>query len=258
MTIKTTILFLVLLRFNFLSYSQQTIHAEDIISDIKAGKNISIENATIEGVLDFTFMEEKLQKLPKKKPSRHQDNKIDHQIAVKISFINCTFEDDVLAYIPDHDKSGYTFVANFEEMITFKNCVFESRALFKHSVFDDISSFRRSNFSGDSTFKHAIFKEISDFSNTYFENEAVFKHTMFKKSVTFENTIFEEDATFKHTVFYEGVSFKDTRFKGSLNAKHTAVKGNFDMTGMKVNGEIDSKHMTINGQSFSSYLLNNQ
>ena len=35
-------------------------------------------------------------------------------IEEKISFVNCTFKDDVLAYIPDED-SGYTFTASFKD-----------------------------------------------------------------------------------------------------------------------------------------------
>jgi len=51
------------------SFAQKTIEALDIIKDIKKGKSISINNAIIEGVLDFTFMEEAFEKIPRKKKS---------------------------------------------------------------------------------------------------------------------------------------------------------------------------------------------
>ena len=42
------------------------------------------------------------------------------QIESSISFINCTFEDNVYAYYHDED-SEYTFVANFENDVIFSN-----------------------------------------------------------------------------------------------------------------------------------------
>jgi outer membrane protein assembly factor BamA len=51
------------------SFAQKTIEALDIIKDIKEGKSISINNAIIEGVLDFTFMERAFEKMPRKKRS---------------------------------------------------------------------------------------------------------------------------------------------------------------------------------------------
>ena len=59
-----------------------------------------------------------------------QENYIKQQI--KISFKNCTFKDDVLAYIPDSDDSGYTFTASFEDEAIFINCTFERKAMFKY------------------------------------------------------------------------------------------------------------------------------
>ena len=95
--------------------------------DIKKGKNITYKNATIVGVLDFTFMDEQLDKLPKKRRSwwgnNNSNNKIEKQIDQKISFENCTFEDNVFAYIHE-ENSGYTFIANFEDDVIFKNCIF--------------------------------------------------------------------------------------------------------------------------------------
>ena len=51
---KITLLTLVFTLISFVGYSQKTVNAEDIIRDIKNGKDISISNATIEGTLDFT------------------------------------------------------------------------------------------------------------------------------------------------------------------------------------------------------------
>jgi len=255
----STILFLSTL----ISFSQKKINASDIMEDIKDGKDISYNNSTIVGVLDFTFMDEALQNLPKKKKSwwnwgnNYSDNTVKKIIENKISFTNCTFTDDVLAYIPD-ENSGYTFVASFEEKVIFSKCIFERKAMFKYSKFEREADFTDANFEDDTTFKYAKFDQNISFSNTKFREPATFKNTKFRKKVSFENSIFEESATFKYTKFYNGVSFKNVAFNEDLNLKYTEVSGDFDITGMKVAYDIDSKYTKINGKSFNKYLLNNR
>ena len=53
--------------FSATAIAQTTVKAEDIMRDIKNGKDVSYENVTITGVLDMTFMEDKLPDLPKKR-----------------------------------------------------------------------------------------------------------------------------------------------------------------------------------------------
>ncbi len=259
---KITLLTLVFSLISFVGFSQKTVNANDIIKDIKAGKLVNISNATIEGILDFTDMEEKLKDLPTRKRkwwnNNGNDNKVKNPIEVKISFTNCTFTDDVLAYIPDSEESGYTFVANFEENAIFKDCTFERKAMFKYSNFDKESSFENAKFQGDSTFKYAKFRNSSNFANTDFQNEATFKYAEFKTFIDFSNSSFEESATFKYAKFRDGVSFKNVQFGEDLNIKYTEVSGTFNISGMKVAYDIDSKYTKINGKSFSRYLLNNR
>ena len=224
------------------SFAQKTVQAEDIIKDIKAGKDVSISNATIEGVLDFTYMEEKLDDLPRRKKKwwngnwNWGSNTVNNTIETKVSFTNCTFTDHVLAYIPDSDDSGYTFIANFEDDTIFKNCTFERKAMFKYSEFDRNASFEGAQFEDDTTFKYAKFDNY----------------------ISFANSRFSESATFKYSEFSDGVSFKNAKFEEDLNIKYTKVRGKFNISEMKVAYDIDSKYTKINGQSFSKYLLNNQ
>lgn len=240
-------------------FSQKTVDAVAILKDIKAGKSISYENTTIKGVLDFTFMNEALEKLPKKKKnswwnSSKTNNVIDKQIKVKISFTNCNFIDDVLAYIP-HEESGYTFVANFEQEVIFKDCIFEKKALFKYSHFDDDLDFSGTIFTDDNTFKYAKFNRKSNFTATKFNEVASFKYAKFKKNTSFSNAVFKDSAIFKYAYFSNGVSFRNTQFEEDLNIKYTKVSGDFDITNMHVKFDIDSKYASINGKSFDTYLL---
>jgi hypothetical protein len=259
---KITLLTLVFTLISFVGFSQKTVSAEEIIAEIKSGKDVSISNATIEGVLDFTYMEEKLSELPKRKrkwwKNDNGNNKVENVIRVNISFNNVTFKDDVLAYIPDSDDSGYTFTASFENKAIFKNCVFERKAMFKYSEFEDDSSFENADFQDDTTFKYAKFRRAADFSNNTYENSATFKYANFATFISFANSTFKESATFKYTKFNDGVSFKDVKFEEDLNIKYTEVSGKFDISGMKVAYDIDSKYTRINGRSFSKYMIDQQ
>ncbi|WP_422091866.1 pentapeptide repeat-containing protein [Tenacibaculum ovolyticum] len=255
---KNTITFIAVI-FCLTIHAQKTVNASDIIQKIKNGKPVEISNATINGVLDFTFMNEALPKLPKRKSwwNNGGSNTIEKQITNKISFINCTFNDNVLAYIP-HEKSGYTFVANFESDVIFKGCNFKQKAMFKYSEFERNTNFSNTKFNEDSTFKYAKFERNISFENTFFEEPATFKYAEFKQHVSFKNSVFSESATFKYTEFKDGVSFNNVNFKEDLNIKYTNVSGEFNIIDMNVAYEIDSKYTNINGKSFNTYLLNNK
>jgi hypothetical protein len=223
--------------FSVRAFAQNTVQASDIMKDIEKGKSISYENTTIEGVLDFTFMDEKLPDLPEKSKwyNNGGSNTVDESTAVSISFVNCIFKDDVLAYI-HIERSGYTFTADFDKDVVFKNCEFSRNAMFKYSNFDREANFEGSKFLRESTFKYAEFDEKANFSNTQFADDATFKYAEFDEGVSFENAIFEE----------------------SLNIKYMNARGDFDIAGMKVRDDIDSKYTKVNGKDFTTYLLNSR
>lgn len=220
---------LLLLLISLNAYSQRNIKASDIMRDLKKGKDISYKNATIEGVLDFTSMEEELPKLPRKRRwfNNGGSNTIKRDLSSKITFENCVFTDPVYAYIHDED-SGYTFAANFEDNLSFKNCQFKDDALFKYSTFSD----------------------KADFSNSHFERENSFKYAVFKRGVDFSEATFKEEGMFKYTNFRNGVSFNKSVFKDELNIKYAKVSGKFDIKNMLVEEYIDSKYTRINGEKF--------
>ena len=226
--------FMVIILITSTTLAQQTVKASDIIKDIKKGKKISYKNTTITGVLDLTFMDKKLPELPKKSKwwKNGGSNTVEESIDSELLFVNCIFKNDVLAYIHD-EPSGYTFIANFENDVTFKNCQFKGNAMFKYS-----------NFEGD-----------SDFSNSSFKEDSTFKYSKFDNKVNFSNTVFNENAIFKYAEFRDGVSFENAHFEDDLNIKYAEIRGDFNMKGMKVAHEINTKYTDINGKSFSKYLL---
>ncbi|WP_075340844.1 pentapeptide repeat-containing protein [Tenacibaculum agarivorans] len=253
------ILILALLIISVSLTAQKKVYASDLLKDIADGKNVSISNATIEGILDLTYMDEALPNLPKRRKwwNNGGSNTVEKQIRGEILFFNCTFTDDVLAYIP-HEDSGYTFIANFESSVAFKNCTFERKSMFKYSDFEENADFSGTKFLDDSTFKYANFYRNISFEGTHFDEPATFKYAKFKRFVSFANSKFSETAVFKYTEFKDGVSFNNTQFKEDLNIKYMKVSGEFDINNMVVNYDIDSKYTRINGKSFSKYLFKNR
>lgn len=249
-------IFVLIFMYLFLTmHAQETVYASDIMQQLKDKKSINISNVTIKGVLDFTFMQDALPKLPKRKRwwNNGGSNTVEKQITKNISFVNCVFTDNVLAYIPD-ENSGYTFVANFEETVTFKDCVFEEKAMFKYSDFEGDTNFSGTKFLDDNTFKYAEFDKNISFKNVLFEKTATFKYADFNRFVSFANTIFRKSVTFKYAEFNKGVSFNSTKFEEDLNIKYLKVSGIFDINNMDVNYSIDSKYSLINGKRFNSIL----
>jgi len=216
-------------------FARQTVSASQIMDDIRDGKNISYENVTVVGPLDFTFMAQKVPDLPRKARwwRNGNSNTVEESIDVSVLFRNCTFRDDVLAYIHD-DPSGYTFIADFDKEVVFAQCTFNKNAMFKYSDFDADADFSGSDFQMETTFKYAEFDEYANFSGTRFD----------------------DDATFKYAQFDEGVSFKNAVFEESWNIKYMKARGDFDVAGFEVRDDIDAKYTKINGGSFTKYLVN--
>lgn len=212
------------------AFGQVEVSASKIMSDIKAGKSISYQNVKVKGTLDFTYLEEKQGDLGSHR-WWHGTNTVNEDIEVPISFVNCTFEGDVLAYI-HIERSGYTFTADFEREVTFKNCYFKGDAMFKYSEFDRDVDFSGSKFNRKNTFKYAEFDDKADFSDTYFDDDAIFKYAEFD----------------------DGVSFNSAEFMESLDIKYLEVRGVFDIYRMEVRDDIDAKYTEINGKSFAKYL----
>ncbi|WP_420385129.1 pentapeptide repeat-containing protein [Roseivirga sp.] len=234
--LKTTLLTLLFCLFATSAKAQTTVNASDIMAAIKKGEDINYTNVTVVGKLDLTFMEEKLPDLPVRRKWWRDggDNTVNELVESKISFVNCTFEDDVIAYYHDN-RSEYTFTADFERDVRFEKCQFKRDAMFKYSNFEGEAIFAGSTFDDETTFKYAEFEYKADFSNT----------------------LFDEDAIFKYTKFRDGASFKAAKFERSLDMKYTKVRGDFDLKDMEVRWDIITKYAEVNGRSFSRYLLDN-
>lgn len=231
--LRTTLLsFFLIASISITAKAQQTVSASEIMEAVKKGEDVNYSNVTVTGVLDFTFMEEKEGDLPRRRSwwRGGGDNTVNEDIESRISFTNVTFQDHVIAYY--HDKrTEYTFTADFEKEVTFKNCDFQRDAMFKYSTFERGASFSGAQFNGESTFKYAEFEEEGDFSNAFFDDDAIFKYTKFRS----------------------GASFNAAKFDRSLDMKYTKVRGDFDMKDMVVRWDMDTKYAEVNGRNLDRY-----
>lgn len=215
-------------------FAQQTIKAQDIIKDISDGRAVTHKNATIEGYLDFTNLKNR-----RKTQSSFEffggNDQYESAVEEPITFINCTFNDDVIAYY-HVEKDNDTFIAHFEEDVIFQNCAFKRKSEFKYSEFEEEADFSGSVFNREANFKYAEFSDTPNFSKVNFRDDANFKYAEFPQGATFESAIFIQLANFKYT-----------KFRTPLNIKNVTFKG-----------EEDFKYTRVDGESFTAYLLKNR
>lgn len=234
MRITTLLCFLTLIAST--AFSQKVINARDIIRDINAGHSVSYKDAEIEGELDFTDLDNRERHHSSSGIFGWYDNdEYESTVEVSVSFINCTFMDDVLAYYND-DRHNDTYIAHFEDDVIFKNCVFKRHSEFKYSEFREKVDFSGTEFNREANFKYAEFSEMPYFTDATFNDDANFKYSEFPAGVDFGSA-----------TFYELANFKYTKFRTPLNMKDVAFKG-----------EEDFKYTTVDGHSFTAYLLKNR
>jgi len=153
-----------------------------------------------------------------------------------ISFINCTFEDDV------------NFVnCTFFRQTFFQNCRFQGDAIFnsypeeehqkflegardneeKKTVFQKRAYFNKSVFAGMTFFPYVVFEGGVDFTEVVFENRAEFSKAKFRGNTSFARSLFESRADFERAIFYDPqskgesqrtwVDFYKALFKGDVS-----------------------------------------
>ncbi len=279
--VKTfTILFIAtLLLIPSLTFAKSQVKASQIIDQINAGKAVQYKNATIVGDLDFTSIKDvTLDEKSKRNRVWSKGSTLTYWCHVRspVSFINCVFKGDVLAYVHDEDenethntifykdvdfqgcdfqgKSAFKYV-KFESDANFKNTQYHKEALFKYTRFSTDVSFSGSSFYEAANFKYTKFSTDISFSSSIFHGEANFKYTKFPEPVYFDKTTFQQFTNFKYAKFPEGVTFENTQFKGNVDFKYTKFYEPVNFDGVVFGDDVDFKYTKINGKSFVTYLL---
>jgi uncharacterized protein YjbI with pentapeptide repeats len=239
--------------------AQKEVAAKSIFEQIDKKQVVDYQDITIVGTLDLTELSNK--KRIKKIKSDYEEYK--SVVEVPVSFKNCIFKDDMIAYKNIEDEKnrkignaninwstgdGTTYTTDFEKSVVFENCTFEGKSEFKYSDFVEKSSFTGTKFAQSANFKYADFKQEINFSKCNFNEYANFKYSNFKQDADFYDVKFNHYADFKYSNFNERVTFKSSIFKNQADFKYTDFKneGIFDNT--KFSNGVDFKYS--NGKKY--------
>lgn len=238
------------------SFAKQ-VKASAIIDQINAGKAVQYKNAEIVGDLEFTSIKDvTLDEESERNRRRSRGSTLTywHHVKSPVSFTNCVFKGDVLAYV-HNDIENETHNAIFYEDVDFQGCDFQGKSAFKYVKFEAKANFKNTQYHEEALFKYTRFSTDVSFSNSTFYRYANFKYTKFPESVYFDKATFRGYANFKYTKFPEGVTFEDTQFGGDVNFKYTKFREPVNFDGTVFDEDVDFKYTKIEGKSFAVYLL---
>ncbi|MDZ7934022.1 MAG: pentapeptide repeat-containing protein [Emticicia sp.] len=238
--------------------AQKEISAKTIFDAIDKGQSADYQDAIIIGNLDLT-------ELSNKKRIKNKGNYEEYKsyVEVPISFKNCTFKGDVIAYKNlEEEKNrklgngnvkwsigdGITYSTDFEKAVVFENCSFAGKTEFKYSDFAEKASFGGAKFSKDANFKYADFKREVIFAKSDFDEYANFKYTSFKQDADFFDVRFKNYADFKYADFGERVTFKNTAFSNQADFKYAEFSDDANFDNTKFKAGFDMKYS--NGKKY--------
>jgi hypothetical protein len=204
--------------------AQKTVNAGDIIAQINRNEPVSYQNVTITGDLDLTSLAN--QREVREGNWTGNSQQFLSVVTVPLSFRNCVFTGNVLAYRNEQDErllktDNKVYSADFAEAVTLENCTFEKDAAFKYANFRQRAIFTGNTFRKDAVFKYTKFRSAADFSRSTFKEYADFKYTHFNESSAFDSVTFDQYADFKYTKFDERTNFGQARFSNTADFKYT-------------------------------------
>ncbi len=250
---KLCAMILVFLLFSVSAFAQSRVEAKDILKSIDEGKAVNYSGVQIVGDFDLTKIQDMVPDKNNKR-SRNSTKVFWYHVRTPLSFVNCTFKDDVIAYYHDDDKNE-THNAVFHADVRFEGCEFQGMSEFKYSKFHEGADFTKTTYHEEALFKYSEFSTEVSFANSVFSDDANFKYTTFPQKVDFGNTKFEDLANFKYTKFPSGVSFKNAVFEDNANFKYTKFYEPFDFDGTEFGDDVDFKYTKLEGKPFVKYLL---
>lgn len=253
---KSTAIMLTLVFISVSSFAQSRVDAKDILKNIDEGKAISYRNAEIVGDLDLTSIQDK-EADKNNRRSRNSTKTFWYHVRSPLTFVDCTFKGDVVAYYHDEWKNE-THNAVFHDDVSFQGCEFQGKSAFKYSKFYEGADFSNTTYRKEALFKYTKFSTEVSFAGSHFADVANFKYTDFPRKADFANATFSDDAIFKYTDFPHGVSFKNTVFQGDADFKYSEFYEPFDFDGTEFEDSVDFKYTKLEGKSFTRYLLKNR
>ncbi len=244
------------LLFSAAAFAQPQVNAKDILKSIDEGKAVEYTGVEIVGDLDLTSIQDRVPDKDNKR-SRRSTHTFWYHVRSPLKFIDCTFQDDVIAYYHD-DRKNETHNVVFHAEAGFTGCEFQGKSAFKYSTFHEKVDFSKTSYRKEALFKYTKFKTEISFAGSTFAKDANFKYTEFPKNADFAGAEFQDLANFKYTEFPHGVSFKNAVFQSDANFKYTKFSEPFDFEGTEFEDSADFKYTKLEGKSFTLYLLKNK
>lgn len=201
------IIFCILLEFSSCKASSQDhIQAKDIIGELQAGKNVFYSNKIIKGTLDFTS-------LPSYRMSSNA-NKVD--VIGAVTFDNCQFEEDVIAFYKT-EQGSITFV-EFAKCLSFTSCIFQKRLLLREIVVNGLFNLTKSQIQGEFGIEGGLLQHsLTFFTDSKFKAEARFQRIKIRGNIDLLKTEFWANASFQLADFEGNVMFADAIFNKSVD-----------------------------------------
>jgi hypothetical protein len=253
---KTSAIILVFMLFSVSAFAQSSVNAKDILKSIDEGKAVSYRGVEIVGDLDLTTIKEMVPDKNNRR-SRNGTKVFWYHVRSPLSFVDCTFKEDVIAYYHDDDKNE-THNAVFHADVSFQGCEFQGMSEFKYSKFHKNADFSKTTYRKEALFKYAEFSTEVSFAHSVFSSDANFKYTTFPEKVNFNDVRFNDLANFKYTKFPRGVSFRNAVFEGDSDFKYAKFYEPFDFEGTEFGDDVDFKYTKLEGKPFIKYLLKNK
>lgn len=246
---------LVLLVLPLLTWAQTKVNASEILAKINNGEAVTYKNAEIVGDLDLTKL--KNMKLKEGKESKYETKEYTSTVTSPLTFENCTFKGDVLAYFNPEastivfNSKNEVYNTHFTKDVRFESCTFEEASAFKYAEFKQGVSFAGSRFSEEANFKYTKFSKTVNFSKATFRNDANFKYVDFPVMANFRGADFADAANFKYAKFMKGADFSQADFNSFTDFKYAKISDSFRINGASFKGSQDFKYTKLDNKAVS-------
>lgn len=156
---------------------EKVISANEVITQLQSGKNVSIEDAKIVGELDLTNLPNQINDAIYREKGKTA--KVFSSIFTQtVSFKNVKFADNVIFFRKEeNEKEIFEYRIQFKNTVKFENCSFEKDVNFELTNFDNGVSFAGSVFKQKPLFIRIGLEKSADLQGTIFEQNAIFQFT---------------------------------------------------------------------------------
>lgn len=241
--------------------AQTRVEAGTIIDQINRGETIRYERTRIVGDLELIALENMTVKRVHGKSTSWAEVRKSRSrwgfssrtywahVVSPVSFVDCVFDGDVVAYRHDNRRRE-TYNVVFHEDAVFTGCEFKGLSAFKYCRFEEGADFEKNRCHEEALFKYAKFSTRVSFADSAFTT-VNFKYVEFPEEADFSGGRFQGEANFKYAKFPRGASFAGAVFERPANFKYTKFSGELNFEGAAFKRGGDFKYTRHNGRRFS-------